>query len=611
MNSSPRRPSLWPHGVGICVAVWLICLAAPAGAQGRRVVSVGVAGNQQIKDEVILGVVSTREGDELNTARLQRDVQAIQDLGWFRFVPDPAIQSVEGGVRVVFVVVEYPVVQRIEFTGNTVFKEAELQQAIHMPAGQVFNVKSWDTAVEAVSQLYRSKGYVADVLDNTDEEQFQQEGILKAQIVEVSIEAVRVTGLRKTRPGVVTRMLRQKAGSLYNTAQLARDYQDLRNTEWFETITPRPEVSQPGKVIITWEFTEKRTGQISLSVGYSPREQLLGRAEIAETNFRGRGQTVRISGEIGSFLSAGPSWDLSFFEPWLTKDRTSLGVNLFDKLVYRFSRSLGSIPGRGRDLNRYFERHTGGIFTLGRPLGWDVTTRFRYELIDTSELPKETDFPRQDGTVGALALLFSHSTRDYSANPTQGSIRNASVEFGLANINGGNTGDVGSGAFNKLVLDLRRYVGLKQNPHKQEPDRERYAQKIPVLAFRLMMGGSTGGLPFTEQFFLGGAESLRGYLEDRFWGRYMFLGSAEYRRPVAERIGAVLFVDVGDAWGTQSAFQFRRKSLRTRFEQHSGLSPRGAVGVGLRVATPIGPIRLDFGVGQEGARTHFSIGHSF
>src|SRR5204863_485726 len=80
---------------------------------------------------------------------------------------------------------------------------------------------------------------------------------------------------------------------------------------------------------------------------------------------------------------------------------------------------------------------------------------------------------------------------------------------------------------------------------------------------------------------------------DRFWGRNMFLASAEYRRPFAQALTGVLFVDVGDAWGSRTAFQFDDPTLRTRFRQNSGFSPHAAAGVGRGVTTPIGPIRLD------------------
>ena len=75
-----------------------------------------------------------------------------------------------------------------------------------------------------------------------------------------------------------------------------------------------------------------------------------------------------------------------------------------------------------------------------------------------------------------------------------------------------------------------------------------------------------------------------------------------------------LFTDIGDAWGTQSGFLFTNPTLQTHYQQDPNFKPRASVGFGLRVTTPIGPIRLDYGYGVlhgEGGRLHFSIGQSF
>ena len=105
---------------------------------------------------------------------------------------------------------------------------------------------------------------------------------------------------------------------------------------------------------------------------------------------------------------------------------------------------------------------------------------------------------------------------------------------------------------------------------------------------------------------MGGAETLRGYNEDRFWGKNMVLSSFEFRQPIANALTGVLFADVGDAWGGNY-----EKVNFSGFNQHSGFNPNVGVGFGMRVVTPIGPIRIDEGFGRGGAHTHFSIGHVF
>ena len=114
---------------------------------------------------------------------------------------------------------------------------------------------------------------------------------------------------------------------------------------------------------------------------------------------------------------------------------------------------------------------------------------------------------------------------------------------------------------------------------------------------------------FSEQFFVGGAETLRGYREDRFWGNRMMLLNAEYRHPMGKSLTGVVFADYGDAW--EQSTPIIADPTKFDFTQHNSFDPHLGVGIGIRVITPIGPLRLDYGRGTEGGRTHFSIGHAF
>src|SRR5205823_5474080 len=130
----------------------------------------------------------------------------------------------------------------------------------------------------------------------------------------------------------------------------------------FEEVIPQEEIIGQGKIRLTLNVPEKRTGSISLGVGYSNRQQLIGRAEISETNFGGRGEAVNLLWETGGAANRN-SVELGYTRPWLDKHQTALQVSLFDKTVYRFSNSLqngtfGSTGTLGTD-NRYNEQRTG------------------------------------------------------------------------------------------------------------------------------------------------------------------------------------------------------------------------------------------------------------
>jgi len=586
--------------------------ADPALAQANRVLSVEVQGNQKISTDAILQVVATKPGEEFSREQLQRDVTEIHRMGWFRAEPATRVEETPEGVKVTFIVVEWPVIQRIEITGNTLIPTPALRAVLQTKEGSLLNTPLLEKDIAALEKLYTEKGYVGRVAGDAVGIDFEKTGVLKIPIVEAIVEDLKIEGNKKTKTYVIRRELSMKQGEPFSENSLRKDYTRLDRLGIFETIDERTEAgTEFGKVVPHWTVKERRTGQVSLGIGYSAREGVVGRAELSETNFRGRGEGVNFLWETGG-VNGRNSFQLGFFKPWLDNRRTSMSIDLYNKLIYRFQQSFGSdVTGQS---NRYDERRRGGTITFTRPLSepFRLALTGRFDDVRTSTVTTALNsFPVQDGTVSTGTIRGTLDNRDFAANPTGGSLHTAWLEAGVSNLRKSNIIDdpLGTSPIAKLATDLRRYIALKG--HKGKTQVERSREKIPVLALRLMAGTSGGQLPFYEQFFLGGADSLRGYLEDRFWGRNMFLGSAEYRRPLAQALTGVLFADVGDAWASQSSFQFADPALRTRYRQHEKISPHAAAGLGLRVTTPIGPIRLDYAYGSEGGRLHFSIGHSF
>ena len=289
----------------------------------------------------------------------------------------------------------------------------------------------------------------------------------------------------------------------------------------------------------------------------------------------------------------------------MDKKHTSLGVNLYNKLQFRFASSFSA----GLDTNDsdYTERRKGGNMTLSRPFGSRSRgyITLRSESI-SSDIENLTSPITASGTVNSGTLRFTTDSRDMVTDPYVGSYNSYAVELGNADFSALTEGEE-STFFTKASIDIRRYFskgGLRAEPTEQ---RRR-------LALRLTAGTVTGNVPFFEQFFVGGAESLRGYKEERFWGKNMFLFSAEYRIPLGQSLTGVIFADYGDAWGAPVKYRVKEgtnEDLIRGFTQHESFSPSVGYGIGIRVLTPIGPIRLDYGFGSEGSRAHFSIGHAF
>jgi len=120
-----------------------------------------------------------------------------------------------------------------------------------------------------------------------------------------------------------------------------------------------------------------------------------------------------------------------------------------------------------------------------------------------------------------------------------------------------------------------------------------------------------------ERFFAGGAYTIRGYEErkigpidavtkDPLGGESMIVGNIEYTYPLFEFLKAAAFFDTGNVW--------------RRMEDVGTGNFKSSFGFGARIKTPIGPVRLDYGIplnkepGEESkspGRFHFSISHGF
>ena len=80
-----------------------------------------------------------------------------------------------------------------------------------------------------------------------------------------------------------------------------------------------------------------------------------------------------------------------------------------------------------------------------------------------------------------------------------------------------------------------------------------------VLAFRARGGFIQGDAPYSQLFTLGGADSLRGYEDDQFRGKYMYNATLEFRFPIVKKVSGVLFTDIGDAWDAPKCYMVQQQ----------------------------------------------------
>lgn len=574
--------------------------ASAAVAQTQTITEINIIGNENIGRDAILAAIEEKPGTDFNRQLMQQDRQAIERLGFFSAVSARA-EDVPGGVRVTFEVVENPQVSQIVFTGNTVVSREDLLAAMRTKEGQVYNINTLEQDLRDIESLYARQGYLAYV--TTDAEIDPETGVLTLPIMEFRIGSITFTGLSKSKPEVLLAEMELRPGDLYNAQQLQKDITAIYELDYLDVEAYEPPRREPaeeeGFLNIIIPVKEKKTGQVSVGIGYSSYQKLVGRIEAADTNFLGRGLGVNGLVEV-SGAGNGTSYELGYFDRHLRGSDTSLSLRVYNKAIYRFS---SSVIGGGSDFANdadYRERRKGGSVGLARPLSdaWRGFLTLRSESVNTSvreDAILDPDFlaVNQDGQVTGIALRGVLDNRDFALDPAAGTYISLSFEPGFADVD-----NRGSNTFTKLEADFRKYFS-PGGPKATVQDKRR------TIAVRVRGAFSTGFLPFWEQFFVGGAERLRGYREDRFWGNRMLLASVEYRVPLGGGLGGVLFMDYGDAWGTDYATVIPELDQSTGFEGHFGY------GAGIRVSTPIGNLRFDYGFGDDGSRTHFSIGQAF
>lgn len=328
---------------------------------------------------------------------------------------------------------------------------------------------------------------------------------------------------------------------------------------------------------------ERKPRSVRVSLGYGTEELVRGALGWQHRNFHGQARQLDLKLQ-GSALGVAASGKLA--QPRFLDEKTSLEVGA--------SAAYDLLPS-------YDAVRVGAHASLLRPLGpiWSgrlsSTLEFGYVQKIKADDPDLEDTPRLD-VLNSFEVGLRRDTTDSPLEPTRGS--RLDLSFGPAA--GNNV------AFVRLLGEVRRYVPIRST----------------VLGLRLRSGAlqpvgrfDATDVPVYKRFFAGGSSSVRGYGFQRvgplgddgdpLGGLTLTEGSVELRFPIPlwERLGGAVFVDGGQL--SEPAFAWRTQDLFF------------GAGAGIRVRTPLGPLRLDVGVpidprdGFDSFQIHFSVGEAF
>ena len=482
----------------------------------------------------------------------------------------------------------------IGFRGNTVFEDPELRQGLKIKEGEIFQRQKLRDEITRLTDLYGSRGYAfAEVSPNVIPNMEERTAAIILTVKEAEMMRIRqinISGNDKTKDNVIRRELRLDEQDVIDTASLKRSFQRLNNLNFFETVEILPAQVEVDKVDLNVRVKEKPTGQFSIGGGFSTLDQLVAIADITEGNLGGNGWMGRVRGQLGQKRTLG---SITFRNPYLNDSLTSMQLD-----IYRTQTNYVT----------YFETKTGASVTLGRWLSEYAsgsTSLFAEALNYANPQPGLCDGPTPNSivctqlgsqTTTGFRNSLSRDTRDYYQDARTGWRGVVGFDFGTPYLGGTNN-------YYKYTFDFLKYTPLPLDTR---------------FAFRVRAGEAVGlnghQVPLTELFFVGGINTMRGFVFGRagpVTPSHTLLGAAKqlifnndfiFTISPEAKLNGVVFFDYGKGFSADEPLSFKLRS---------------AAGLEVRWISPFGPLRAAYGLnldpnpGEKKGVFEFTIGSLF
>ena len=473
--------------------------------------------------------------------------------------------------------VTFPIVEgepytvgEVGFRGNTIFEEAELRTGMKITPGEIFQRAKIREELTRLTELYGAKGYAfTDVNPLVTPDAQTKTAALIFHIKEgdlIRIRQIHITGNDKTRDNVIRRELRVNEQEVTDTVAMKRSYERLTNLNYFETVEILPKQVESDKVDLDVKVKEKPTGSFSVGGGFSTLDRLVAIADITEGNLGGRGQVVRVRGQLGQRRSIGL---LSFRDPYLYDSLTSVQGDLY-RTITNYTTYAEDKSGASVSFGRWFSEYISGNFSLVGEI-----LKLSNPAVDAPQFV--LDQIGTQSTTGFRSALF-RDTRDYYLDPRTGTRSAVHLDFGTPTLGGTNN-------FYKFNVDAIKYTPLFWNTRHSIRGR-----------FGIAEGLEGKPVPLTERFYVGGINTMRGFVFGRA-GPVTSSGSLlgadrqiifnnDFIFPISTeaKLNGVLFFDYGKGFVEGEKFS-------TKLRQ--------AAGIEARWISPFGPLRVAYGINLD------------
>ena len=450
--------------------------------------------------------------------------------------------------------------------------------------GKIANTDLLTSLRAEVESVFRSTGFP---LETFKMNRILDEGTLTPRFIikfgtRQRLGKVEVTGAEKTKVVRITRRFDDLRGDWFDAESFDGRLKKVLATGAFSSVQVENKSNSDGTLDATLQLVEGRARGTTGYAGFGSYEGGILGAKYHDRNFRGNLWNLSTGFEVSS---RGLLGEVRLSNPWLLDSNTYMGLRLFSVT-------------RGHEGYDKFETGLGAEFTrddLWENLEASLAVGGSVVSISENGIPTvelgETEYTHQ-----FLRATLAYDRRDDPVSPTSGFHITSLLEAGLI------LGDINS---NYLRFDTLA------------------AGYIPIgKKGQINLGARTGLLfpsegatdfPIDLRLFTGGPDSVRSFRyrelgprttsNDPAGGESYWVTNAEYVHAIAGPVKCVGFFDAGDLNAIDQGFDFS--------------SPEIAVGMGIRIDLPVGPIRFEYGhnltrdEGEPSGTWHFAIGTAF
>ena len=452
---------------------------------------------------------------------------------------------------------------------------AQLLPFVTTKTGEFYNADQVESTIQDITTELGRLGYAfVDVRPEVKKDREKRIIDITYTIGEsprVFVERIDIIGNVRTLDKVIRREFRLAEGDAFNAAKLRRTRTRLRGLNFFDKVEiTENRGSAPDKVVLTTEVTERSTGELSVGVGYSTTESVLGDISIRERNLLGRGQDLKIGFSLSTRRQ---QVDMGFTEPYFLDRELAAGIDVSRRRTdYERRSSLDQTTTQASPRFAY---------PITEHLSQQVYYRIRQDKIDDIQFSASRFIKAQEGTylTSAIGHSLTYDRRDDRIEPTTGYVLRLSQEV---------AGLGGTERYLKNVLTGYKYYSLSED----------VVLSLGAEAGIINALGDDVRLP--NRYFIGG-DTFRGFetggigprditTGDALGGEKYYKAEADVSFPIGLPnefgIKGRLFTEIGALWDTSDSGP----------EGVDSASPRVSIGTGVQWKSPLGLIRVDFGV---------------